>query len=206
MHEQSWKVTLPGLLYERAGQWWWEAKLPGEDQARTLPLNVPAGCGAQVAEKAALDLWEQAVVRNGARQIILDCTQKVERFKAQFLDKLRRLTEIVESASAKAQAEASARAQMEARLNAMILATGFGSRDTGRETTAPISYVPDSPVIEGGPASSEYGFCECCGAMNTPTEDLEQIHSGQLLCPDCLHNLRVDALRAELDTLTEGLA
>ncbi len=217
MQEQSWKVTLPGLLCKREGQWWWEVKLPGEDQARIRPLNVPAGYDPEIARKAAVTMWEQAVVRDGAKQIILDWAAKVERFKSQFLDKLRHLTELVESATAKAQAEASARAEMEVRLNAVILAAGFGSQAPAQQTTVPTPEALDSPVnpqadvphppeIEAHPAPSELGLCECCGATGIPTADLERIDSGQFLCPDCLHTLRVAALQAELDALAASLS
>ncbi|HNS21600.1 MAG TPA: hypothetical protein PKH24_13935 [Sedimentisphaerales bacterium] len=217
MPEQSWTVTLPGPLYRRQGQWWWEVKLPGDDQARVRLLSVPATCGPEIAEKAARDLWTQAVVRDGTRQVLLDCSQEVERFKAQFLDKLRRLTEIIESASVKTQAEAGARAEMEARLNAMILAVGFGPLESGQEAPSSTSGVPDwpldlhvdssaAPAIERPAPSVEFGFCEGCGATSIPTADLRQIDSGQFLCPDCLHTLRVEALQAEWDALAESLA
>jgi NifB/MoaA-like Fe-S oxidoreductase len=54
--------------------------------------------------------------------------------------------------------------------------------------------------------SVEFGFCEGCGATSIPTADLRQIDSGQFLCPDCLHTLRVEALQAEWDALAESLA
>ena len=71
MPEQSWTVTLPGPLYRRQGQWWWEVRLPGEDQATARSLNVPATYGPEIAERAALDLWTQAVVRDGADDIAI---------------------------------------------------------------------------------------------------------------------------------------
>jgi len=221
MHEQSRKVTLPGLMYERAGQWWWQVRLPGEETVKTRLLEIPgvgtAGCDPETAERAALALWEQAVVREGTRQFILDCTRKVEQFKTRFLDKLGRLTEIVESATAKAQAEAHARTEIESRLNAIIAAAGLRLEDTGPRTASPTSdawdsltdppAAPRSPApAENDPAQSEVRLCECCGRTSVPTADLKQIDSGQWLCTDCLNVLRIDGLQAELDALTKDLA
>jgi hypothetical protein len=220
MQEQSRKVTLPGQMYQRAGQWWWMVKLPGEDQARARLLEAPgtraAACDPEIAERVAIQMWEQAVVREGARHVILDCLQKVERFKALFLDKLRHFTAFVESATANARTEARARAEMESKLNGILPAAGLSPKDLGRGTEAFPSDVRDSPAnpqtaawltgVAENPAPSEAGFCECCGRTSIPTADLEQIDSGQRLCASCLHTLRIDALQAELDALTESLA
>lgn len=221
MQEQSWKVTLPGPMYQRAGQWWWQVRLPGEDAVKTRLLETPgvgtATCDPEIAERAAIRMWEQAVVREATARIILDCTQKVGQFKAQLLDRLGRLTEIVQSATATAQAEASARAQIESRLKAVILAAGPGSGDAQQKAKAPTSsgwdlptdprtVVPYPAMIEENPARTGAGPCECCGRTDLPTTGCTQIDSGQWLCPDCLHNLRADAIQAELDALTESLA
>jgi hypothetical protein len=144
--EQVLNVTLPGDLYEQAGQWWWRTALPGEDKAKARPLKAPRAdetlCDRDAAERTAVEMWEQAAAQRGARQITLDCTQKVERLKAQFLDKVRQLTEIVESANAKAQAEAQARADIEARLNAMIQAAATPPT----QAQAPVAPGPAEPT------------------------------------------------------------
>lgn len=146
MQEQPLKVTLPGEMYQRTGRWWWRVKLPGENKAKARPLKAPgtaeAACDPDTAEKLALEMWEQAVRQTGTRQITLDCTQKVERLKAQFLDKIRQLTEIVESANAKAGAEAQARAEIEARLNALIQAAGQQATVLSEQTHGPA--IPQS--------------------------------------------------------------
>ncbi|MEN6336457.1 MAG: hypothetical protein ABFE01_19555 [Phycisphaerales bacterium] len=147
--EHNLAVALPGELYEQAGQWWWRTALPGEDKAKARPLKAP-GAGETAgdraaAEKAAIEMWGQAVTQRGARQITLDCTQKVERLKAQFLDKVRQLTEIVESANAKAQAEAKARAEIEARLNAMIQAAPQEAMPAA-QTQPPVAPRPGEPA------------------------------------------------------------
>lgn len=149
--EQVLRAILPGDLYEQAGQWWWRTRLPGEEEDRPRPLKSPetgqAVTDRDAAEKAAVELWGQAAARHGARQITMDCTQKVERLKAQFLDKVRQLTEIVEAAKAKAQAEAKAREEIEARLNAMIQAAQ-------QEAAAPAPAEPPLPAQVPEPAAT----------------------------------------------------
>lgn len=123
--EECLKVNLPGDLYERAGQWWWRTRLPGESKAKARLVKIPGteegACDCDTARKIAVEMWEQAVRENETKQIVRDCSEKVERLKAQFLDKIRQLTEIVESANAQAQAETQARVEIEARLNAVML-------------------------------------------------------------------------------------
>ncbi len=146
MKEPCLRVTLPGDLYERSGQWWWRTKLPGENKAKARLLKASetdeAVCDRNTAEKIAVGMWEQAVRENETRQITRDCTEKVERLKAQFLDKVRQFTVIVESTNAKAQAEAQARVEIEARLNAMIQAVE-------QKTTAASSAPGAEPSLSG---------------------------------------------------------
>ena len=146
MKERTLKVTLPGEMYERAGRWWWRVQLPGEDKPKARPLRSPgtsmAAGDRATAERIAVEMWEQAVRQTGARQITLDCAQKVERLKAQFLDKVRQLTEIVESATARAQVEAQARAEIEARLNAMMQTAGQQSAALSPQTHTPANVQP----------------------------------------------------------------
>lgn len=198
------RVTLPGEVYQRAGRWWWRVRLPGEDKARARPLKTPgmkaAASDLDAAEKVALETWEQAVKQEGARQITIECSQKVERLKAQFLDKVRHLTEICETANARAETEARARAETEARLNTMLRA---GAQRT--EGGGPRTAILNPPVSTACPVPAEVGFCECCGEANVSIADLTQIDSGQLLCSDCLNALRSDASRGEAHALTGRL-
>jgi len=220
--EQVLRATLPGDLYEQAGQWWWRTKLPGEEEDRPRPLKAQTGQAVtdrDAAEKAAVELWGQAAARQGARQITMDCTQKVERLKAQFLDKVRQLTEIVEAANAKARTEANARAEIEARLNAMIQAAQHEPATPPRQTqtsvasrhsdlAAEIAYasrpVPKPVAPPSHNIVPQTGICECCGAMEVAVSDLEAIDSGQLLCTDCLAALHDDVSRIEGDAFAES--
>jgi hypothetical protein len=164
------KVTLPGTLYQRRDRWWWSVKLPGEDKARARPLKEKGAKAAvrdlATAETLALALWEQSIREQAALQVQVESSQKVAALKAQFLEKVRHFTEVVESATARAQAEAQARAEAEARF---------------REMTAP------------APAAT--GICDCCGGDDMAATELQHIDSGQRLCPRCLAALRADAAR-----------
>ena len=204
------RVTLPGEFYRRAGRWWWRVKLPGEDKVEARPLKLDAANAAtddrENAEKIALEMWENAVREDAVRQIRLESTEKIERLKAQFLDKVRHFTELAETANAQIEAEAKARAEAEAKLAQMapggapaIPGSGPQAEDAGlpaprsdaqageRESTTPPASNP--PV--------EVGACECCGATDVALASLRRIDSGQLLCPRCLAALRADVVRIE---------
>jgi hypothetical protein len=201
MKDQTLKVTLPGDLYEQAGQWWWRTRLPGESRAKARPLDAPAACDRGAAEKVAVGTWEQAVRKHEAKRIALDCTEKVERLKAQFLDKVRQLTEIVESANVRAQAEAQARAGIEARLNAMIQAAG----QTPATPSAQTQNAASSPIVmEDHDLQPQTGTCECCGAAEIAVSDLATIDSGQWLCPDCIAALQIDISRIEARAFSDS--
>jgi len=204
------RIPLPGAFYQRADRWWWRVRLPGEDKAKARPLKLEgekaATAGRETAEKIAFEMWEHAVQENAVRQIRLESTEKVERLKAQFLDKVRYFTELVETANAKIEAETKARAEAETKLAQMA--------------QSPEPRVPDNePKIEDkGPAAppsdaqvgmvesatppapnppSAVGACECCGAIDVAVAELRRIDSGQLLCPHCLAALRTDVVRIE---------
>ena len=140
------RAPLPGELYQRADRWWWRVKLPGEDKAKARPLKLNGEKAAaedrETAEKIAFEMWEHAVEENAARQIKLESTEKIERLKAQFLDKVRHFTELVETANAKIDAEAVARAEAEAKLAQMAQAEGPPTEDARRETTPSASNPP----------------------------------------------------------------
>ena len=142
------RVALPGDMYQRTGQWWWRVRLPGEDKAKARPLKETGAREAtsdrNTAEKIAIAMWEHAVMQYGTRQVAFEYTAKVERLKAQFLDKVRQLTEIVNSATAKAEAEVQARAEAEAKLNALLQAAG--QRDASRPAETPAAAQEPAPI------------------------------------------------------------
>jgi hypothetical protein len=174
MHGTALKVTLPGEMYERTGRWWWRVQLPGEDRAKARPLK-PDGARAaasdrDTAERLAVEMWEDAVRRQGARQITLQCTEKVERLKAQFLDKVRQLTEIVESANAKAEAEARARAEAEAQLQTMIQPAAERPPDIGPSQAGPATNEgTPAPMLQQGHDGEDTPSGDSQPAIPTPT-------------------------------------
>ncbi len=208
MEGQVLRVTLPGKLFQRGDRWWWSVKLPGEDKARSRPLK-PKGSKAAVsdsetAEKIALEMWEQAIREQTQRQIVAESSRKVAALKAQFLDRVRHFTEVVERATARAEAEARARAEAEAELRRIAQTAGQkmekeepGVVEAGHDRTA--LAVPATPADPHSairdPRYEESGYCECCESTGIPATQLEQIDSGQLLCPHCLAALRTDASR-----------
>jgi hypothetical protein len=204
------QVTLPGKFYQRADRWWWRVKLPGEDKARARPLK-PDGAKAAAADpetagKIAFEMWEHAVQENAVRQIRLESTEKIERLKAQFLDKVRHFTELVETANAKIDAETKARAEAEAKLAQMAHSGPPRGPDSEPKAEAEEFPALQSDIQIGAiesaapPAANppvEFGVCECCEAGGIPLASLKRIDSGQLLCPDCLAALRTDTVRIE---------
>lgn len=144
------KVSLPGELYQRADQWWWRVKLPGEGRAKARPLQseeaeAPVN-DREAAERIAFAIWEHAVQEDAARQIKRESTEKIERLKAQFLDRVRHFTELVEAANAKLEAEAKARAEAEAKLAQIAHAAESKTKDIGQTTEG------------GGPLDPQHGL------------------------------------------------
>jgi hypothetical protein len=198
--------ALPGEFYQRADRWWWRVKLPGEDKARARPLKLEgakvAASDRETAEKTAFEMWEHAVQENAVRQIRLESTEKIERLKAQFLDKVRHFMELVETANTRIEAEAQARAEAEAKLARMTQSRQpSGPKTEAEESPAPQDDVRVCEIESTTPPAAnpplEVGVCECCGATSVALASLKRIDSGQLLCPRCLATLRADAVRIE---------
>jgi len=204
------RIALPGVFYLRADRWWWRVKLLGEDKAKARPLERNGAKAAaddrETAGKIAFEMWERAVRENAVRQITLESTEKIERLKAQFLDKVRHFTELVETANARIETETKARTEAEARLAQGAQRPEPGVPDKGPKTEdkgppAPQSAVPAGEIESTTPPALnppvEVGACECCGATGVALADLKRIDSGQLLCPRCLAALRADVVRIE---------
>jgi hypothetical protein len=163
-NESTVRVTLPGKMRRRGTRWWWEVQLPGEDKAVARPLR-PSGAKVATddrgtAEKIALEMWEHALRETAEAQIRAEADLKIAELQARFLDKVQGFSQIVDEATAKAEAAVRAREELEARF---------------REVTS--IAIPPRP-------------CECCGTPEVPQADLTQISSGQWLCPSCLTELR----------------
>jgi hypothetical protein len=176
--EQPRQVSLPGRLYQRNGRWWWDVALPGEDESIPKPL-IPqdakeATDDLDIARKAAIEMWEQALARMVEGRVKAEASQAVARLKAQFLEKVRDYAQIVETTKVRLEAETQARAKAEAKLRDLA--------SCAVETTV----------------------CDCCGATGIPTTKAQRIDSGQLLCPDCLAALRTEVDRINSQTLVES--
>jgi hypothetical protein len=179
-------------------------KLPGEDRAKARALEefprpqngtvesgpeAASGTDGRVhAEKIAFAIWEQAVQENAARQTRLESTEKIERLKAQFLDKVRHFTELVETANAKLEAEAQARAEAEEKLRQLSAVP----RAAFEPKPAAMRMEEDKTLPQVGT-----GVCGCCGVTGIALTHLSRIDSGQLLCPRCLTALRADIARLD---------
>jgi len=163
---QAFTVTLPGRLYQRGNRWWWQVKLPGDDRTRARPLgDGVAADDLEGARSAALELWERALTQAAAARARSEADQTIAKLKAQFLQKVRDFSQVVETTRARLEAETQARAEAESRLRTL-------------------ARPPTETVV-----------CEGCGARGILKDTARRIDSGQWLCPDCLEALRADAAR-----------
>jgi hypothetical protein len=167
------RVTLPGTLSVRDEQWWWEVQLPGEGEVAARAL-IAAGAETgtkdlETARQAALQLWEQALSGVVERRVRAEGSETVARLKAQFMEKVRDFSHIVETTQARLEAETQARSEAEAKLAAL-----------GDQVAATVT-------------------CECCETPGIAAGAAKRIDSGQLLCPDCLAALRAEVERIEAD-------
>ena len=167
-------VTLPGTLFRRDNQWWWDVQLPGEDEATARALT-PDGAETptedlEVAQEVALHLWERALTRAVERRVRVESGETAAKLKAQFLEKVRDFSQIVETTRVKLEAEIQARTEAEAKLAALA----------GR--------------------SEATVTCECCETSNVTTASAKRIDSGQLLC---LAALQAEIKRIDSELLAD---
>ena len=182
MAEESFNVTLPGRIYRKKNRWWWSVKLPGEQKVKPRALKPPgsrfATTDRDVAEQIALEMWQLAIradiettVRAEAEQktkshtdeiarVKAEATETIAKLRAEFADQIKAHSDAAARAEEKAKAEAAARTEAEAKLNEIL------AHPTRTAT------------------------CECCGKEDIPESDLVRIDSGQLLCPDCVKELK----------------
>lgn len=210
---QPLKVTLPGRIYQRGTRWWWCTELPGDDKPKARPLKAQGDKAAtenrQRAEEIAFEMWEQAVRDMAQRQVKTEADQKVAKLKAQFLEKVRDFTQVIERTGAKVEAEKQARIEAEAKLER--LAAQPTPMDIVIEPRpVEVSVEPEPLQVPVEPKRPEptlkpvqTASCQCCNAGDIPITDLTQIDSGQFLCPDCLAALRMEAQSVEPPELAE---
>ncbi|MBN2270355.1 MAG: hypothetical protein JXN61_07070 [Sedimentisphaerales bacterium] len=65
MADKSFKVSLPGSLYQKNNRWWWKVKLPGETRIKARGLKSEGAQFAttqlEEAEELARVMWESAI-------------------------------------------------------------------------------------------------------------------------------------------------
>lgn len=171
MKEQPLKVSLPGTAYQRGQSWWWRVKLPGEDRPRARALK-PNGQKTttkdfRTAAKVAFELWEQAVREDARKRVRVDADEKIARLKAKFLQKMHDVSQV-----------------------ANRLSDGDGA-EVREKVNGNVQPTTGSCDAEGRV------MCGCCESRDVPPAALRPIDSGQLLCPECLAELKAAASVSE---------
>lgn len=185
MARKSYKVTLPGSIYQRNKRWRWRVRLPGESKVRVRALKPEGSRFAtgdfEEAQEIALAMWESAI-RAEARRKAKVGAKEIAKVKAEMAEAVARIkAEVVDMIdSAKTECEG------ELRLSAEALARAQEKAKVESEKRARIE-AKLNEVLSG---SARTAACECCGRQDVPENELAKIDSGQLLCPDCLRAMR----------------
>lgn len=125
------KVTLPGILYQKNGRWWWDVALPGQEKPKARALKPDGSRCATTdhkeAEEVAREMWRLAVeaeVEAAIKERVDAKAEKAgEKIRAEAADEIEQAKaecekEIKKSKRAIARAEKKAKSQAEARLRA----------------------------------------------------------------------------------------
>ena len=207
MTEKSFKVTLPGSLYEKNNRWWWKVKLPGETRVRARGLKPKgarfATADREEAEKAAREMWESAIRAEVQAQVRAKAREKAEAFseemakvKAEAAETVARMKSGVVGMIARAKAECEeklrlwneAAAEAEARVCAESQKRAQAEERAMAESQKRVE--ADAKLEEALGRAKKTSACDCCGKAEIPEDELSKIDSGQLLCSDCLRALR----------------
>lgn len=193
MARKSYKVTLPGSIYQRNKRWRWRVRLPGENRVKVRALKPKGSRFAtgdfEEAQEIALAMWESAIraeaearVRAEARRKAKASAEEIAKAKAEVAETAARIkAEVVDMIdSVKAECEE------ELRLSAESVARAQEKAKVESEKRARIE-VKLNEVLSG---SVRTAACECCGRQEVTGNELAKIDSGQMLCPDCLKALR----------------
>ena len=193
MAKKSFKVSLPGSLYQKNNRWWWKVKLPGQTRLEAMGLKPKGARFATTdraeAEEVALGIWESAIrskvqaqAREKAREKAKVVAKEMAGVEAEAAQTVARLkTKIMDTvANAKAQCEDRLRQCNEALAQAQELAN---AESEGRKQAE-----AKLDEILGG--MKKTGTCDCCGKADVPEDELSTIDSGHRLCADCFTSLR----------------
>lgn len=158
------EAELPGTFYQRGRRWWWRVQLPGEDKPRSRALR-PAGSRVtttdrKVAMEVASEWWWSASQGPAAEQRQTETSDDVGESSATS-------GQTVKSTWATERAD-EPRAQEQSPVRSPV----------------PAAFADTAPPLAGT------ATCECCGKNHLLTSDVSRIDSGQLLCTDCLAELR----------------
>jgi membrane protein involved in colicin uptake len=170
------------------------------------PSQVCVGTGRKAESEEESKSWAEALeeaeerwraeskARAEAQEKAKTEADKRARIEAEARDKARAFAEQIAQMQARAEAEREARtaaeekakAKSEARARAEAAAkAGAAARAKAEEKARTEANFMDIPIAQGGTAS-----CDCCGKGDVQAEELVRIDSGQVLCPDCLKELR----------------
>lgn len=123
MAEKSFKVTLPGSLYEKNSRWWWKVKLPGETRVSARGLKPKgarfATADRDEAEKVAREMWESAIraevqaqVQARAGEKARASSEEMAKVKAEAAETVARMKSEVVAMIARAKAECEERLRL----------------------------------------------------------------------------------------------
>jgi len=217
------RVTLPGRMYKKAGRWWWSVQLPGEARCRARALRGPeerfATSDRCTAETAALNLWQEAVIRKAQAEITVDVkTQSLEKSRA-YAFLIDQMNEGPKLSFRQAPWTAPSKFGMHAAPGTESMAyplipseesmsyppiEGLPHRPSSAQPQVAPLREPDAEVASSGSALDVMEFlsqtasvedrqgCECCDSKDFFDEYLQTVETGQKLCPRCVQAMRDD--------------
>lgn len=207
MTEKSFKVALPGSLYEKKSRWWWKVKLPGETRISARGLKPKgarfATADRDEAEKVAREMWESAIRAEVQAQVQASAGEKAKasseetaKVKAEAAETVARMKSEILGMIARAKAECEERLRLcnEALAGAEARIRAESEKRTQAEERATAESQKraeaEAKLEEVLGRAKKTAACDCCGKAGIPEDELSRIDSGQLLCSDCLRALR----------------
>jgi hypothetical protein len=203
------RVTLPGRMFRKAGRWWWNVQLPGEDRCRARALRAPedrtATSDRRIAEEAAIRLWQDALRCEAQAEIRAELrTQSEQKSRAyQFL--IDQMTEVPRLSYRQAPWTAPSTFQVQVVSDTDSTVSKPIEKLTCRQAPPqsrvaclrdPRPEVDTSfdlmDILSRGSTAQERQGCECCGSKDFFDEYLQTVENGQQLCPRCVQAMRDD--------------
>jgi len=182
MTDESLKTTLPGTFYQRGRRWWWRVQLPGEDKPKSRPLrragSRETATDKQEAAEIAAEMWQAAALLEAAEPAKAEAPKDAGKMTAPAVEpKAEAREEAGGTPAPSVEAPAEAEPQDVARVAEVV-------------EKAPAE-MPVEPDRSEAPAELvRNAVCECCSRNHLLPSEVSRIDSGQLLCRDCLAELR----------------